>query len=136
MDVIYFSVNNWDETGSPDSASFNEWLLDSNIDKYFGSKEWIAENELIVVEMGVDMSVSFIVSAKREWVEKHCPEIIGSEFDCTQRYIDGNLETEMLDGNQYYLDPIWSAPIIEYVPDNIGKRYIFYWGDENKLKEL
>lgn len=66
MDVIYFSVNNWDETGSPDSTSFNEWLLDSNIGKYFGNKEWIAKNNLIVVEMGVDMSLSFIVSAPKD----------------------------------------------------------------------
>lgn len=136
MDAIYFSVNNWDETGAPDSTSFNEWLLDSNLSKYFGNKEWIAKNDLIVVEMGVDMSVSFIVSAPKDWVEKHCPEIIGSEFDCTQKYIDGSLEIKELDGKRYYLDPIWWAPIIEYVPDNIGKLYIYYWGDEDKLKEL
>ena len=73
---------------------------------------------------------------RQRTVEKHCPEIIGSEFDCTQKYIEGNLEVKELDGNRYYLDPIWWAPIIEYAPDNIGKLYIYYWGDEDKLKEL
>ena len=138
MEVIYFSINDWDDTGAPSSPQFDKWLRDYG--KYFGNKEWVAENKLIVVEMGVDMSASFIVSAPREWAEKNCPEIIGSEFDCTKKYIEGSLEVKELDGQKYYLDPIWWCPIIDYTPDNIGKLYIFYWaaydGEEDKLKEL
>lgn len=72
-DVICFEVNDWDEY----PVFFNEWFdprgnhsspIIIDLDKY------AKENKLCIKVVAVDMSISFIITAPKEWVENNIEE--------------------------------------------------------------
>lgn len=118
MELIKFTLNHWNAgSGYPDCEPYLTWMSDDHIAEYFGNDTWCKENKLAVVLGLVDMSYDFCVIAPKEWVEKNCPEIIGSKFECS-------LDTKV-NG--------WGTPFAPNYEDYIG----FYgynddWDYENK----
>lgn len=80
-EIIYFEVNNWFcGRDYPNTEKWKNWMhLQEEPWFQFRKEDWLKENELVVVETIVDMSVNFCVTAKKEWVEKNCPELL-TEF--------------------------------------------------------
>ena len=81
--VVYFQLNNWMPGDDyPDVEPFNSWLAFSDKDgcDYATLKlmdeNWVKENKLCIVTNLVDMSLTFRISATKEWVNKNCPELL------------------------------------------------------------
>ena len=86
------------------------------------SDEFCKENKLCVYYGAVDMSCNFTVSASREWVEKNCPEIIGSKFE--YKPSDGETEPDC--------DEVGNMPFREYCEWNFGAEYYeTHWWDSD-----
>lgn len=89
MKLIKFSVNNWAAgTTCPETANgidvYESPLYNDSIDNFiFDSDDYCKEHKLCVYSSTVDMSFNSNVVAPEEWVKENWPEIIGSEFDCT-----------------------------------------------------
>ena len=73
QEIIKFSVNHWSTEYYPAEDVFDEWMDDYNLDKYLRNTEFAKENKLVVVWSIVDMSISFAVTAPKEFVDKYCP---------------------------------------------------------------
>ena len=74
-EIIYFEVNNWiSGENYPAEEPFLDWMSygESGL-SVFASDEWVAENQLVVRAMPLDMSLNFCVTAPRKWVELNCP---------------------------------------------------------------
>ena len=74
--IIYFQLNNWFEGDDyPDAEPFLSWLEDdSNL--FFLNEDLVSKNKLCVSANFIDMSISFRITATKEWVEKTCPELL------------------------------------------------------------
>ena len=72
-DIIYIGINNWFyERDFPPIKQLEEW-----VDAYkFNDDEWCKEQKLCVVSGVVDMSVSWLITATRDWVEQNLPELL------------------------------------------------------------
>jgi len=76
MDIVYFTLNNWIAGDHyPDAEPFKSWLSDDG-NQYFMNDDWCKENELCVYCGFIDQSFNYTISAKKEWVEKNCPELL------------------------------------------------------------
>lgn len=76
MDVVYFELNNWCAGEDyPAAEPFLSWMR-NDLAIRFRNEKWVKENELCVVESIVDMSSNFCITAKLEWVEKNCPDLL------------------------------------------------------------
>lgn len=42
----------------------------------FRNEEWVKENKLCIVAALIDMSQNFCITATKDWVDKHCPELL------------------------------------------------------------
>ena len=125
-DVIYFSVNNWFAGRDyPNTPTFREWMKD-DLNLKLRDDNWAKENKLCIYYGVIDMSQNFTVSAPKEWVEKNCPEIIGSKFEYVPScLIDGIL---MPESDRY------DMPFKEYNEENFGSTYYEtnYWDDDEE----
>lgn len=74
----------------------------------FCDEEWCREQGICVESEVADMSINYCVTAKREWVEKNCPEILGSGFI-----------REPKNGEKLPQAHI-AGYFLEYKPENIG----------------
>lgn len=92
---------------------------ESNIANIWNFENWkdcVVENvyskngELVIVESFVDMSINFCVSAKREWVEQNCPELL-TKYKEFIRVEDEDEEVPY--GN-------FGCPFLEWSENNIG----------------
>ena len=121
-DVVFFSVNNWFAGEHyPDTPQFRKWMGD-DLNLSFHNDEFCKENKLCVYYGAVDMSCNFTVSAPREWVEKNCPEIIGSKFE--YKPAEGETEPDC--------DEIGDMPFREYREENFGAEYYdTHWWDSD-----
>ena len=82
-DIIYFELDNWTcGLDYPNAEPFTTWMSDSVL--IFNDDLWCKNNELCVLATIIDMSVCFLISAKRSWVEKHCPKLLTDE-DCSDK---------------------------------------------------
>ena len=109
-DIIYFELNNWMAgTDHPDAQPFYSWMNDYNLRTFFGSERWTKQNELCVVWSNIDMSANFCISAKREWVEKCCPELL-TKYTQFIRYPE---DEELPEGR-------FGCRFVEYSADNFG----------------
>lgn len=123
-EVIYFSVNNWFAGRDyPNTPTFREWMKD-DLNLTLRDDDWAKKNKLCIYYGVIDMSQNFTVSALKDWVEKNCPEIIGSEFEYVPK-IDGILVPE---------SDKFDMPFKEYTEENFGSTYYEtnYWDDEDE----
>lgn len=75
-DIVYFELNNWMAGEDyPNVEPFKSWI-GNDFDIKFRDEKWVEENKLCVLAFYVDMSCNFCITAKREWVEKNCPELL------------------------------------------------------------
>ena len=128
MDVIYFSVNNWGSGNYyPPTENFEKWMGD-DLNQMFTNDAWCKENKLCIYYGIIDMSINYTVSASREWVEKHCPELLTDDeyiledIEHKKKYSDFVYtpeEGEDLPDNDY----IGNMPFREYNEENFGCEY-------------
>lgn len=89
-DVICFEVNDWFEY----PKFFEEWFDYSENDKHPGKNymkdldAYAKENKLCIKVKVIDMSVSLIITAPKEWVEKNIPEFFEKKWQdkCVSLY--------------------------------------------------
>lgn len=131
--IIYFELNEWSSKYHPNVEPFISWICMSKDKNYyinFRDEQWVKDNELVIVESLVDMSINFCVSAKREWVEQNCSELLTKykEF----------IRVEDEDGDVPYGN--FGCPFLEWSEINIGihqaiekedsQGYVYYSIDE------
>lgn len=115
MDVVYFELNNWTPGEDyPAAEPFLSWMRNDLAIK-FRNEEWVEENELCVVESMVDMSSNFCITAKKEWVEQNCPELL-TQYTELLRHPDEDGDVYGRFGHEFLP---WSE-------DNIGTYYFDY----------
>lgn len=59
----------------PNEEPFRAWMK-NDLKLYFLDEAWVRANRLCVAVARVDMSTNFCVTAKREWVEENCPQLL------------------------------------------------------------
>lgn len=88
-DVICFEVNDWDKY----PKYFDEWF-DHKLHKHSGAR-WIPEldayakeNKLCIKIVVVDMSISLVITAPKDWVKKNIPEFEDEKWvgSCVFKY--------------------------------------------------
>ena len=93
-DVVYFELNNWFAVEDyPNAEPFLTWCGNAR-NLYFDNEQFVKENELCVVRLIVDMSVNWCITAKRSWVEQHCPKLLSDEFT-EGEFVQGSISGEM-----------------------------------------
>lgn len=82
-EYIYFQLNNWMPGDDyPDAEPFSTWLAFSDKDGCDYStlklmdENWVRENKLCIATNLVDMSLTFRISATKEWVAANCPDLL------------------------------------------------------------
>lgn len=114
-DIVYFELNNWFAGRDyPNAEPFLSWLRNDFKIKFF-DKDWLKENKLCVAFSHIDMSSNFCITAKKEWVEQNCPELLTKyrEFlRFPEVYEDGDIEDTVY--GQF------DTPFLEYTEENIG----------------
>ena len=101
-DVVYFGFSDW-EAGFdyPDTPNFRELIGDRKNCK-FSDDAWCRENKLCVVMAPEGDSWIYSVTAPREWVEKNCPEVLGTDYENIKKSEDEEYFENRYD--LYYLD--------------------------------
>lgn len=114
-DIVYFELNNWFAGEHyPDAEPFLSWLRNDLKIKFF-DEAWIKENKLCVAFSHIDMSANFCITAKKEWVEQNCPELLTKyrEFlRFPEVYEDGDIDDTVY--GQF------DTPFLDYTEENIG----------------
>ena len=73
MDLVHFELNNWfPGEDYPDVEPFKSWVEDLVLD----NDEWAKENKLVILSGFIDMSKNWCITATKEWVLEHCPELL------------------------------------------------------------
>lgn len=109
QDVIYFELNNWTPVHDyPLAEPFDSWMGD-DLNLQFLNEEWIKENKLCVLVDFIDQSLNFCITATKEWVEKHCPNLL-TEFTNFTRQPDEEGSVYGRFGHEF----------LSYEEDNIG----------------
>lgn len=76
-DVVYFELNNWMAGKDyPNCDPYKSWMNDFNLYDFLGNDEWCKKNKLCVRYYDIDMSVNFLVSAPKDWVERYCESLL------------------------------------------------------------
>ena len=104
-EVIYFELNNWFcGKDYPDAEPFISWM--GYPLPIFRDEKWVKDNELVVVESYVDMSLNYCIAANKQQVEKNCPELL-------TKY------TEFIRDEK---EPVgqFGCPFLEYKKENFG----------------
>lgn len=121
-DIVFFKCNNWFcGRDYPDSKTFREWMR-NDLNLTLRDDSFAKKNRLCIHYGILDMANGFTVSAPREWVEKNCPEIIGSQFEVVPK------EGETVPSEDYY-----GIPFREYKEENFGVEYyeVNWYDDED-----
>ena len=114
MEVVYFELNNWFcERDYPNEEPFLTWMHDKNSSFPYKllNENFVKENELCVIAFPYDMSLNFLVTAKKSWVEKTCPSLL-TKFTKFLRFPDeeGKIVSDKTDSYEF----------LEYKIENIG----------------
>lgn len=122
-EIVYFELNEWSTEYYPDKEPYISWIVMTKENNYyikFRDKKWVKDNQLVIVESNVDMSINFCVTAKREWVEKNCPDLLTtySEF-LREPYEDEELP-----------EGVFGCPFLDWSENNIGIHQAYEKEDE------
>ncbi len=114
-DIIYFELNNWDTDFYPDCEPFKTWMDLSDKDDFsIRDDNWVKEHKICVKWFLFDMSVNFLITAPRSFVEKECPALLEEKYKEFLRFPAEGQEvpkSEML----------YDIPFLPYTEENIGK---------------
>lgn len=115
-EIIYFEVDHWAAGEDyPNEEPFLTWMDDYNLDKYLRNEVFIKEHKLCVKTFPIDMSINFMVTAPKSFVEKMCPTLLtnpdNAKFIC---HIEQNEDTP----ESRYIRKEYFLP---YTKENIGK---------------
>lgn len=102
-EIIYFEINHWSYDYHPRQEPFPTWMDDMNLSKYLRNEEWVKENKICVVTFPVDMSIDFMVTAPRSWVEKVCPALLLEENNKFIKHPEEGEETPAGNFQGYFL---------------------------------
>lgn len=119
QEIVYFHLNNWFAgEDHPNAEPFLSWIGGDALAELHSHK-FAKENKLCVVAYPVDMSISYNITATRDWVEKNCPELLTKykEF-LVEPDEDGFLHGHYTD-NEF----------LEYKEENIGLHFEDPHGD-------
>lgn len=76
-DVVYFELNNWcPGIHYPDEEPYITWLGDDENIIFLDNEQWVSDNKLCVVFYIIDMSLNFLITATKSWVEQNCPTLL------------------------------------------------------------
>ena len=78
-DIVYFELCDWTpQEDFPVIEPFLSWFWFTDSPYYlcFRDNNWAIKNQLCIKESTIDMALNLCISAKRDWVEKNCPEIL------------------------------------------------------------
>ena len=76
-DVVYFELNNWfPGIHYPDEEPYITWLGDDENIIFLDNEQWVIDNKLCVVFYVIDMSLNFLITATKSWVEQNCPTLL------------------------------------------------------------
>jgi len=115
-DIVYFELSDqFAGRDYPFEKPFIGWMI--NGDNSFEDKSFVEENKLCVVCSVIDMHMNYCITAKREWVESNCPNLL-VKYTRFLRTPNENGEVYGIHGNKFK----------EYTKDNIN---IFYQDLEN-----
>lgn len=113
-EIVYFELNNWTpEKDYPYEEPFITWMRYPIF--FFLDEEWTKSNKLVVDVHDIDMSVNFLISAPKSWVENNCPSLL-TKYTKFLRYKN---EYGDVEGTYDFFT--------EYYDENIG---IHLWGDD------
>lgn len=113
-EIIYFELNNWAPGRDyPDCEPFLTWMED-DLNIVFRDENWVKENQLVVVESLLDMSLNYCITATKEWVQRNCPELLTKYTQYIRVSEEDN--NELPEGR-------FGCPFLEYNKDNIGCHY-------------
>lgn len=86
--IIWFEFDNWTAGEDfPREEPFFSWMYPTfNKDKdlsaaLFNDADFVKENELVVLQVNIDMSIDYIIGAKDEWVIAKCPSLLNKYRD-------------------------------------------------------
>jgi len=116
-EIIYFDLNNWSAGNTyPNAEPFISWM-GGDLNTRLYDDVWVKRNNLVVVAVTVDQSISFNVSAPKKWVMKNCPSLLDeySKFICI-----ADKENELPDPHIY-------GSFMKYCEENIGLHYDDTW---------
>ena len=113
MEIIYFELNNWScGRDYPDDDPFISWMAYDPLPK-FNDEKWVKDNNLVVVQSFVDMSLNYCITATKDWVQLNCPKLL-TEYT---KFIRHTEEGEDIPVGQF------GCPFLEYSENNIGYHY-------------
>ena len=124
-DIVCFEFNDWDPgEGYPDMPPFSSWMEMSCSPlklPIFHDDDWVKENKLCIIETAVDMSISYLVTAPRKWVEDNCPYLLTEEGeDWIIKYPYPYLNDEAIERSISMKSDIFTEDEIESIK---GKEY-------------
>ena len=75
-EIVYFELNNWFcGRDYPEDEPFIRWL-ENDCNQQFMDKDWVKENKLCVYWQILDMSINYLITAKKSWVLENCPRLL------------------------------------------------------------
>ena len=79
-EIYFIELNHWSAgDGYPAEEPFFTWMSDSNLDTYFRNEEFVMNNKICVRWFIIDMSIDFLITAPKSFIDKFCPELWKSE---------------------------------------------------------
>lgn len=130
-DIVHFTLNNW-MVGEdyPPGEPFETWMSQYTL----CNDAWCKEQKICVYYGNIDMSVNYVVTATREWVEKNCPKLLTDESytytEIIYRGYDLKEEKEITakysdfviyeDDDEEEVNNKFDWPLLEYKEENFG----------------
>lgn len=109
-DIIYIHLNNWfGDRDYPNKEPIASWIA-GDCEAVLFTEKFAVENKLCIVAYPVDMSISYNITAPKEWVEKNCPFLLTTD---TQYLV-------VPDKNGNIHGPYTKNKFLLYKEDNIG----------------
>lgn len=115
-EIIYFELNNWfPDRDYPNAEPFTSWLDFTWGGCVLQNEDWCKENQLCVIWTHVDMSSNYCITAKKDWVEQVCPELL-TKYTQFLRYPNPKYDNEVY--GQF------GHTFLEWSPEHFGSMFI------------
>lgn len=121
--IIYFEIDDWcPGQNYPNCEPFLSWMSNETDGSPLRDEKWVKKNKICVKIFPIDMSIDFMITAPRSFIEKECPALLKKE---NQEFIVTNSDnlkdtpdSGYVGSNEYFLP---------YTDEYIGK---IIYGDE------
>ena len=119
-EIIYFELNDWFPVDFyPNCEPFLTWMENETDGSPLRDENWLKENKICVKSFAVDMSISFLITAPKSFVEKVCPALLEEENRKFLRYPD--------EGKDVPESNMEDESFLPYTEENIGKIVYTEW---------